>query len=476
MKKALILLLALAALGAQAQTLSKDLLLDFVNTRYQAYFHYNMCTFENLNTAEYQGRTHGDMPPSMWNPTGLDCDQWAQVCIDSKMAGGWLTTKHHGGFCLWDSAVTDYDVASSPVKTDVVKAFTDAFRARGLKIGLYYSILDYNADINHGTVTPEKIKFIQDQLTELLTNYGKIDYINFDGWSTWPTCPDFDDLPYAPIYKTVKALQPDCLIISHTYESNLAHADVPFADAAGRAFPYHPDYSCPSAASDFLERGWWWDDTSYRIGKSVKYILNRLNSYNSHNSVYILNLSPNPAGRIEEAAIKRLAEAAAIWKKPADLKEPGKNWGFQYDVSKNLAFLKTATQSSTRKHIGDKRTSPRAEIAIDGVTEGHAMMEQTSFTKEEPQAWWQVDLEAPCTIDSITIYNRSDKGAEKLSNYTVSIIDTTGKTVWSTHQENHSAPSTTLKTGGSKGKLVKIQLDGNGPLHIAEVIVTGSEQ
>ena len=75
----------------------------------------------------------------MWNPTGLDREQWAQVCKNSKMAGDWLTTKHHGGFCLWDSQHTDYDVASSPVKIDVVKAFTDAFRKAGLKIGLYYT-------------------------------------------------------------------------------------------------------------------------------------------------------------------------------------------------------------------------------------------------------------------------------------------------------------------------------------------------
>ena len=153
MSKKLICLFIIALnFSACAQELSKDALLDFVNTRYHAYFHYNMCTFKNLNSEMRHGRSNGKEPVSMWNPTGLDCQQWAQVCKNSKMAGGWLTTKHHGGFCLWDSQYTDYDVASSPVKTDVVKVFTDAFRKAGLKIGLYYSILDYHHGMENGSV------------------------------------------------------------------------------------------------------------------------------------------------------------------------------------------------------------------------------------------------------------------------------------------------------------------------------------
>jgi alpha-L-fucosidase len=67
-------------LAAAGQEPSKDALLDFVNTRYHAYFHYNMCTFKNLHSAQRHGRTHGDDPVSMWHPTGLDCDQRARVC------------------------------------------------------------------------------------------------------------------------------------------------------------------------------------------------------------------------------------------------------------------------------------------------------------------------------------------------------------------------------------------------------------
>ncbi|MCG8688355.1 MAG: alpha-L-fucosidase, partial [Desulfobacterales bacterium] len=349
---------------------------EFVNTRFQAYFHYNMCTFKNLQEKTYQGRSNGEEPVEWFAPTGLDIDQWVETCKLAKMEGGWLTTKHHGGFCLWDSEFTDYDVASAPVKTDIVKEFTTKFREAGLKVGLYYSILDYHHSVNNGITSANDVQFLKNQITELLTNYGKIDYMNFDGWSTWPTTPSFDDINYGEILALVKELQPECLIVSHTYESNLAHAEVPFADAAGRDYPYHPEYMRPTAASDFLERGWWWNDHERREPKSVEYLLGKLDSYNSHNSVYILNLSPTTAGRIDDASVERMKELAAAWEKPADI-PMGNNWGYQYNTEENLAFMKVCSQSSTHGFIRDKRAYPRAEIAVDGVTEGNCMMEQT---------------------------------------------------------------------------------------------------
>ncbi len=470
---------------AHGQTLSKDALLDFVNTRYQAYFHYNLCTFRNVNEETHSGRCSGREPVEWWNPSGLDCDQWAQVCIDAKMAGGWLTTKHHGGFCIWDSEHTDYDVASSPVKTDVVAEFVKVFRKRGLKIGFYYSILDYHHGIENGTVTRDKIDFMKDQLTELLTNYGPIDYMNFDGWSTWPTLPDFDDVHYGELYRHVKSLQPECLIISHTYESNLAHADVPFADAAGRAYPYHPDYMRPSAASDTSQGDWWWDDIPrYRVPKSKEYILKQLDSYNSHNSVYVLNISPGPNGRLDDNVSKRLAEVAREWDKPADLTEAGDNWGFQYDVSKNLAFYKPATQSSTGPPVIDMRARPRAEIAVDGVTEGIGAMEQAAMTVEEMSPWWQVDLQATCRIDGFEIHFQTDDNDRKPTNLAVSVLDNDGSVVW-TRRFKPSSPE--FKTQDLlafstvdeevSGRWVRIKaIAKKTTLGLAEVIVKGEQQ
>lgn len=444
---------------------------EFVNTRFQAYFHYNMCTFKNYNEGSYQGRSNGEEPVEWFNPSGLDVDQWVEACKIAGMEGGWLTTKHHGGFCLWDSEFTDYDVASAPVKTDIVKEFTDKFRAAGMKVGLYYSILDYHHGIINGDVSNDEIAFIKHQITELLTNYGKIDYINFDGWSTWPSTPNFDDIHYGEILRLVKSLQPECLIISHTYESNLAHAEIPFADAAGRNYPFHPDYMRPTAASDFLECGWWWNDNNdWGVRKSVDYLLGRLDSYNSHNSVYILNLSPNIYGRIDDRSVQRLEELAAVWKKPADIPMED-NWGYQYDTEKNLAFMKQCTQSSLHKYVRDKRAYPRAEIAVDGVTEGNAMMEQCAWTQKEMQPWWRVDLGKTQPIKSIEIFERTDNEMGQLRNFTVSVLDRAGNTVWSQVVKTIKGSSIEFELPKVEGRFVKVQLNGEGELLLAEVIV-----
>lgn len=483
MKKALALVACvLIPMAASAQTLSKEALLDFVNTRYQAYFHYNLCTFKNVNEEKHSGRSYGVEPVEWWNPTGLDCEQWAQVCLDSRMAGGWLTAKHHGGFCLWDSAHTDYDVASAPVKTDVVGEFVKAFRKRGLKVGIYYSILDYHHGVDNGTVTQEKMEFLKDQVTELLTNYGPIDYMNFDGWSTWPTLPDYDDCPYDELYRLVKRLQPECLIVSHTYESNLAHTEIPFADAAGRAYPYHPDYLRPTAASDCSQRDWWWDDIpEYRKPKSKAYLLKQLDSYNSHNSVYVLNISPGPNGRLDDNVCERLAEVAQAWDKPADLTEAGDNWGYQYDVSTNLAFHMPATQSTTSGPVLDMRARPRAEIAVDGVTEGSGAIEQCSLTTEEMSPWWQVDLRRDCRLDEVQVYFQTDGPDRKRSDIALIVYDAAGQAVW-TKRLKPSSPAYTepnrlvvkLDSDGVVGRFVRIKaISKKTVLGVAEVLVHG---
>jgi alpha-L-fucosidase len=201
-----------------------------------------------------------------------------------------------------------------------------------------------------------------------------------------------------------------------------------------------------------------------------------LHSYNSHNSVYVLNVSPNPAGRLPDDAVARLAEVAKAWKKPADLQQAGDNWGFQYDVSTNLAFMRTATQSSTAPFIRDKRAYPRAEIAVDGVLEGDGMMEQTSMTEEEENPWWQVDLERNCVIDAITLYNRTDAEQEKLKNYRVTVMDERGRTAWTSFQKGCPNPSSTLAVGGVSGRTVKVRLEGATSLYIAEVVVAGKEE
>ena len=134
-----------------------------------------------VNTFSGDEWSDGTVPVDKYNPTRLDCDQWVRVARDAGFRYVLLVTKHHDGFCLWDSQYTDYDVASSPVKTDVVKAVSDACRKYGLQFGVYYSLWDRHEPSYRDKDPKKYIDYMIGQLRELFLNYGPICELWFDG-------------------------------------------------------------------------------------------------------------------------------------------------------------------------------------------------------------------------------------------------------------------------------------------------------
>lgn len=149
--------------------------LNWHNMEFYAFVHFSLNTFTNKEWG------YGDESVKLFNPTALDTKQWARIVKKAGMKGIIITAKHHDGFCLWPSAYTERSVKNSPWKNgkgDVVKELAESCREYGLKLGIYLSPWDRNHP-EYGK--PEYITYFRNQLKELLTNYGDVFEVWFDG-------------------------------------------------------------------------------------------------------------------------------------------------------------------------------------------------------------------------------------------------------------------------------------------------------
>lgn len=146
--------------------------LMWYDTAFYAFIHFGVNTFTDKEWGD------GKEPESIFDPKALDCRQWAQAIRDAGIKGMILTAKHHDGFCLWPSKYTEHSVKNSPCRRDVVKEASEACREAGIRFGVYLSPWDRNCKY-YGT--PEYNDYYCNQLEELLTGYGELFCIWFDG-------------------------------------------------------------------------------------------------------------------------------------------------------------------------------------------------------------------------------------------------------------------------------------------------------
>ena len=228
-----------------------------------------------------------------FNPVEFDADEWIQTAKDAGMKYLVFTSKHHDGFSMFDSTLTDYKITNSPFKRDVVKELADACHKAGLKLGYYYSPPDwYHPDYrtdNHSRY----IKFLHGQLREICSNYGKIDIIWFDGLGG--KAQDWDS---EKLFKMIRQLQPHVIINNRA--GLPADHDTP-EQRIGKFQNDRPWETCMTIC-----RQWAWKPNDRM--KSLKQCIDTLVRVVGGDGNLLFNVGPMPDGRIEPRQVERLNE------------------------------------------------------------------------------------------------------------------------------------------------------------------------
>jgi alpha-L-fucosidase len=287
---------------------------SFVDLKFGMFIHYNIPTYMNADWPD------PDASPTIFNPKKLNPAQWAKAAKSANMTYGCLTTKHHSGFCIWDTKTTDYNVMNSPLKRDVVKEFADAFRANGLKVMLYYSILDTHHRLRPNAINKKHFEMVKAQLTELLTNYGKIEAIIIDGWDAPWSRISYDDIPFEDIYHLVKSIQPDCVLMdlngAKYPAEGLYYSDIKtYEMGAGQRISKETN-RMPALACLPINSNWFWK-TSFPtspVKDPAKLVNEDIIPLNKVDCNFILNVAPNRDGLIDDNALAALKQIGELWK------------------------------------------------------------------------------------------------------------------------------------------------------------------
>lgn len=305
-----------------------------------AFLHFGINTFT--------GREWGDgkEDPALFNPSELDAEQWVRSLKDAGFKMVILTAKHHDGFCLWPTATTKHSVASSSWKNgqgDVVKELRKACDKYDMKFGVYLSPWDRNAEC-YGD-SPRYNEFFVRQLTELLSNYGEVHEVWFDGANGEGPNGKKQVYDWDAIYKTIRRLQPKAVtaIMGDDVrwvgnESGLgremewsATALVPeilpgskasreragiswksFDQGSRKVLEKATELSWyPSEVDVSIRPGWFYHAEEDSKVKSLKHLVDIYFQSVGYNSVLLLNIPPDRRGRINEADVQRLNEFAA---------------------------------------------------------------------------------------------------------------------------------------------------------------------
>jgi alpha-L-fucosidase len=361
---------------------------------FYGFLHFTVNTFTDREWG------NGDEPESAFNPTDFDADQIARTATEAGMKGLILTCKHHDGFRLWPSKFTEHSIKNSPWKNgkgDVVKEISDACRRHGLKFGVYLSPWDRS---NKDYARPEYIIYYRNQLRELLTNYGPIFEVWFDGanggdgyYGGARGTRHIDNRTYYDwpnTIKIVRELQPDACIFSDAgpdirwvgNESGSAGdpcwATVTADDwSPGHANPGQLNSGVrdgkswmPAEADVSIRPGWFWHSSQNGNVRSPENLVKLYFQSVGHGSSLNLNMPPDRRGRINEEDVKSLQGFRKLMDKifETDVARSAKRTADGNEVT--LTFEQPVTFNVVRLRE-DIRLGQRVdEFSLDAWTDG----------------------------------------------------------------------------------------------------------
>mgnify|MGYP000849186983 FL=1 len=309
--------------------------LEWQKLEMTAFIHFTINTFTDMEWGT------GKESPELFNPSSLDAEQWVRVLSDAGMKMVIITAKHHDGFCLWPTKTTSHSVASSPWKEgqgDVIRELKDACDRYNMKFGIYLSPWDRNAAC-YGD-SPAYNRFYMEQLTELLTWYGKVDEVWFDGANGEGPDGRRQEYDWQAYYDLIRKLQPDAVTAimgedvrwvgtesgygreTEWSATVLAPGGTPESVAINEALGIDAMsadlgsstllqdagsvYWYPAEVDVSIRPGWFWHAPEDTLVKDVDKLVDIYLSSVGRNAVLLLNVPPDNRGLITDHDIKSL--------------------------------------------------------------------------------------------------------------------------------------------------------------------------
>ena len=344
--------------------------------------------YEQISNEEYQKCF------DLFNPDMFDPKEWARAARKAGMKYLVITSKHHEGFCLWDSKWTDYKATNTPAKRDLLREVVDAYRAEGLKVGFYYSLIDWHhpqftmdrlhpmrnripaEEFNKGRSMKRYAKYMRDQVTELLTNYGKIDIMWFDFSYPGENGKGHEDWESEKIVKLVRKLQPNIIINNRL--------DLPEAGDILTPEQYTPDKGFVDEKGNPIVwegcqtfSGHWGYSRDQATWKSPKMCIELLINHVSRGGNLLMNVGPTSRGYFDQRAMDCL-DAFGNWMKynsrsiygcgqaPAEFVAPD-DCRFTYNPETRCLYLHFFSWPYKHIHLADMAGKVKhAQLLCDG--------------------------------------------------------------------------------------------------------------